>query len=154
MSDAGRMTFSHEITVRFGDVDHARVVYLPRYFHYCHRAFEEWFGQAVGVPYPEVVGAMNVGFPTVDAHARFRAPLRYGDRVRVHVLLERVGNRSMTCAYRLERLDGTPAAEIRLTTACVDNASFRAVEIPPRIRQRLAALERRAAAANEGGGAS
>ncbi len=148
------MSFEHEITVRFGDVDHARVVYLPRYFHYCHQALEEWFAAVLGVPYVDVVSTMGVGFPTVEASARFRAPLRYGDRVRVRVVLERLGRRSMACTYRLVRGDGVTAAEIRLTTACVDHATFRAVEIPPGLRERLAAPGPAARGAVEGGDAS
>ena len=35
-------TFEASIKVRFADVDDARVVYYPRYLHYCHIAFEEW----------------------------------------------------------------------------------------------------------------
>ena len=34
------MKFSAEFSVRFGEVDQARVVYYPRFFHYFHQAFE------------------------------------------------------------------------------------------------------------------
>jgi 4-hydroxybenzoyl-CoA thioesterase len=45
------MKFSAEFSVRFGEIDQARVVYYPRFFHYFHQTFEEWFARALGVSY-------------------------------------------------------------------------------------------------------
>ena len=45
--------FTCEIPVRFGDVDHARIVYYPRFFHFCHVAMEEAFRDALGISYPD-----------------------------------------------------------------------------------------------------
>ena len=37
------MPFEFATPVRFADVDHAGIVYYPRFFHYFHMAFEELF---------------------------------------------------------------------------------------------------------------
>ena len=118
------MTFASEFTVRFGEIDQARVVYYPRFFHYFHKTFEEWF-DTLGVPYPDVVGKLNVGFPSVKVETEFIKPLRYGDRVRVELELVDIGKRSITVVYTMTRLpDGVTAARAKIKNVLVDNDTF------------------------------
>lgn len=86
--------FRYPITVRFGDIDQAGIVYYPRFLHYCHVAMEELFSQRVGIGYPELLRDHRVGFPTVRLSADFRRPLRYGDRVEVAVELAQLAIRN------------------------------------------------------------
>jgi 4-hydroxybenzoyl-CoA thioesterase len=132
------MTFAHEITVRFGDIDQARVVYYPVFFHYLHETFEEWFDKALGVSYPRLVLDENIGFPSVRVETEFRKPLPYGERVRVELSLAEVGTRSLTVEYHVVRLsDGETSARARVTTVAIDNDTFRSVPIPAPWRERF-----------------
>ncbi len=132
------MTFSAEFSVRFGEVDYARVVYYPRFFHYFHQAFEEWFSGALGAPYPELVVKENIGFPTIRAETEFLAPLRYGDRFRVDVELVDIGRTSITMAYTIVRLgDGKVSARATIKNVAIDNDTFKPMRIPDRWRERF-----------------
>jgi 4-hydroxybenzoyl-CoA thioesterase len=132
------MTFVHEITVRFGEIDQARVVYYPVFFHYLHQTFEEWFEQALGVPYKRLVVDENIGLPSVRVETEFRRPLPYGERVRVELRLVNVGTRSITVEYHVVRMsDGETSARARVTTVAVDNDTFRSMPIPPHWRERF-----------------
>lgn len=132
------MKYAAEFAVRFGDIDYARVVYYPRFFHYFHQAFERWFEEALGVSYPELVKAQNIGFPSVHVETDFAAPLRYGDRVRVEIEVVAVGTKSLTLQYTAVRLpDGVVAARARVTTVAIHNDSFKSVAIPEEWRQRF-----------------
>ena len=132
------MTFAHEISVRFGDIDQARVVYYPVFFHYLHQTFEEWFEKALGVSYPHLVVKENIGFPSVRVETEFRKPLPYGERVRVELRVVEVGTRSITLDYHVVRLsDGVTSARARVTTVAVDNDTFRSVPIPAHWRERF-----------------
>jgi 4-hydroxybenzoyl-CoA thioesterase len=111
------VTYAAEFPVRFGEIDLARVVYYPRYFHYFHQAFEQWFEEALGVSYPELVNAQNIGFPSVHVETDFKAPLRYGDRVRVEIEVVEIGT--------------------RVTTVAINNDSFKSIVIPPEWRERF-----------------
>ena len=44
------MAFKTSLRVRFGDEDHAQIVYYPRFFHFFHCAFEDFFDHQ-GHPY-------------------------------------------------------------------------------------------------------
>jgi 4-hydroxybenzoyl-CoA thioesterase len=132
------MSFEHEFTIRFGDIDYARVVYYPRFFHLYHQTFEEWFSQALGAPYPELVVGENLGFPAVSIESEFYKPLGYGERISIRLDLEKIGTKSLTCYYTITRLsDGAKAASARITTVAVDNDSFESVEIPEKWRARF-----------------
>ena len=125
------MKYAAEFTVRFGEIDPAKVVYYPRFFHYFHQAFESWFNEALGVPYHVVIGEENIGFPSVKIETEFRTPLRYGEKVRVEIELLDIGPRSITVQYTAVRLpDGEVTAQAKIKTACIDNGTFKSIPIP------------------------
>jgi 4-hydroxybenzoyl-CoA thioesterase len=132
------MKFTTELPVRFGEIDQAGVVYYPRFFHYFHQAFEEWFGQALGASYPDLVLREGIGFPAVRVEAEFLKPLRYGDRARVQIEVLAIGRASLTLGYELVRAsDGALSARATVKTVAIDNASFSAVPIPDAWRERF-----------------
>jgi 4-hydroxybenzoyl-CoA thioesterase len=127
--------FTAEVKVRFGDVDHALIVYYPRFFHYFHVAFEEMFEREMSMPYADVIDGDHVGFPAVKTECEYRSPVRFGDVLRIRVTCARLGSRSVTLRYRAERAkDGILCAEARVTTACVDMRTFTSQEIPAKYR--------------------
>ena len=128
--------FVAEVKVRFADVDYARVVYYPRFFHFFHVAFEDMFERAFGVPYAQVVEREHVGFPAVRTECDYRSPARFGDVLRIRITCARVGSRSVTLRYRAERArDGILCAEARITTACVDLRTFTSQVMPEKYRE-------------------
>lgn len=132
------MKFECELPVRFGEIDHAGVVYYPRFFHIFHVTFEEWFAGALGASYADLVVGDNIGFPSVKVETEFLKPLRYGDRVRVCLELEEIGRKSITCRYTLYRMPGdVETARARITTVAIDNDTFESITIPDKWRRRF-----------------
>ena len=130
--------FVRELNVRFPDVDFARVVYYPRFFDYCHQVFEDFFAAEVGIPYARMLTERKLGYPSVHASADFKTPLRFGDRVRIEMTTDAVGNSSITSRYRV--FNGHElSAELKIVTAVVDLDQFVKVPVPPDVR---AAFER------------
>ena len=78
--------FSYATPVRFADVDHAGIVYYPRFFHYFHVAFEELWRARIGpAAYSEIIDRDRIGFPAVRAECDFKAPLKFGDTAEIEV---------------------------------------------------------------------
>lgn len=125
------MTFRTTIKVRFADEDHARIVYYPRFFHFFHVAFEDFF-EAEGVPYRTCLDE-GVGWPAVHAESDFESPVRFGDVLAIDVDVERLGRSSATFAYR-GSVEGRAAVRGKIVVACIDMTSYRAQEIPPKYR--------------------
>ena len=134
------MSYESRQRVRFSDIDRAGIVYYPRFFDYWHRAFEDFFGDEVGVPYHRLIDERRIGFPIVRVESEFKIPLQHGDLIRIVMTAARVGNRSITMRYRTYRPGSEElAAEARVTQACVHMDGLRAVPVPDDVR---AALER------------
>jgi 4-hydroxybenzoyl-CoA thioesterase len=135
--------FTHSFPVRFADVDHAGIVYYPRFYHYFHIAFEEFFRARMGgSAYLDLLDRRRIGLPAVRSECDFRAPLRFGDVVRVEMSIDRLGGKSVGFRYRLFRLDqaapeaaGELCADGKVVCVVTDLAHFRGVEIPPDLRQ-------------------
>ena len=134
--------FTYATPVRFADVDHAGIVYYPRFYHYFHIAFEEFFRQRMGSgAYLDLISRRRIGFPAVRTECDYRAPLRFGDMVQVDVQIERLGGKSVRFRYRAFRAEGSrgPAGEVvadgLVICAVTDLAQFRAVEVPDDLRQ-------------------
>jgi 4-hydroxybenzoyl-CoA thioesterase len=128
--------------VRFADVDHAGIVYYPRFFHYFHLAFEELWRARMGPhAYVELIDRERIGFPAVRAECEFSAPLRFGDTAEIALSVSRMGTKSITFRYVIRRAeDTTLVAEGRVVCAIVDLEKFIAVPAPTRVREMLADL--------------
>ena len=133
------MPFSARITVRFGDVDPAGLVYYPVLFHYFHVAMEEFFAARCGATYARLLAEERVGFPTVNVRAEFFAPVVYGDELDVEVAVARVGRSSVTFVYSASRAsDGRLCARSEQVQAAMNLDTRRAVPVPDELRRAFA----------------
>ena len=140
------MTFTYSTPVRFADVDHAGIVYYPRFFHLFHVAFEElWRARMGPSAYVELLDKDRVGFPAVKAECNFTSPLRFGDTADIEVSIPRMGAKSITFRYRIYRA-ATPqtpralSAEGSVVCAVVDLARFVSAPVPERVVTMLSDL--------------
>ncbi len=138
--------FVFRTPVRFADVDHAGIVYYPRFFHYFHLAFEELFRARLGPrAYVALLDRDRIGFPAVRAEASYQAPLAFGDTAEIELSVERLGRTSITFRYRVWRAaeperERTASAAGTVVCAVVDLSVFKAVPVPPAITALLADL--------------
>ena len=132
------MPFRAHLKVRFGDIDHAGIVYYPRFLHYFHVALEEFFSAVVGVEYHTVINEQRLGLPSVHLSIDFRSPLRFGDEIEVEVRGIDVGTTSVTWRYAVWKQDGTLAAEATIVTVSLDMDAFTKRPLPDWLREKLA----------------
>ncbi len=129
------MLFSTRITVRFGDVDSAELVYYPRIFHYFHIALEEFFAACCGIPYYRLMRDERIGFPTVNVQTQFFAPLVYGDEIDVSVQVTNVGETSVTFEYGIQRTsDHTLCVRSTQVHVAMNLDTRHAIPIPEKYR--------------------
>ncbi|HEY8431661.1 MAG TPA: thioesterase family protein [Sandaracinaceae bacterium] len=126
------MAFTTRVRVRFGDEDHAQIVYYPRFFHFFHCAFEDFFDQQ-GFPYRACLDVDRVGWPAVHAEADFERPVRFGDELEIEVCVTRIGEKSVTFEYA-GRVEGQLACKGRVVVACISMDTYGARAIPDKYR--------------------
>jgi 4-hydroxybenzoyl-CoA thioesterase len=119
------------VRVRFGEIDRAGIVYYPRFFHYFHIAFEEFFADCVGVPYHVMLDEKRIGFPAVRVECDYESPLKFGDTLEVRISVVRVGRTSVTFRYQVwKKAEAARCADARVTVVCVQMDTFRPMTIP------------------------
>jgi 4-hydroxybenzoyl-CoA thioesterase len=136
------VSFTFSTPIRFADIDHAGIVYYPRFFHLFHVAFEELWRARIGPrAYSELIDRDRVGFPAVRAECDFKGPLKFGDTAEIEVSIPRLGSKSITFRYRVYRADPRAlCAEGQVVCAVVDLARFVAMPVPERVVEMLADL--------------
>lgn len=127
-----------DYAVRFGEIDHAGVMYYPSILDRLHRAFEDFWTEALAIPYPTLLGELGIGFPVVDLHVAFKRPFRFGDVLRVRLTVARIGTKSVTFRYRLEGADGVVRAEAEVVTGVIAMVGFKPTTLPDRLAAVLA----------------
>ncbi len=132
------MAFVHTVTVRFHETDRAGIVFFGRFFEYCHIVYEEMLIQALGGM--ETMFENGWSMPLVHAEADYKKPLRLGDRIPVHLTVERLGKGSITFSYSLKGYDGEERASAKLVHAFVDMETFEGRSAPPELIEALQRL--------------
>lgn len=131
------MHWSGRYRYRFGDIDDAGIAYYPALFHYLHCAFEDFWQDGLGMPYPRLLHEEKVGFPAVHIESDFRRPIRYGDEPTVHVGVVGLGTSSAVFGFWCT-VDGEVTSRAVITTVAVDMDGLTRLEaIPPRWRREL-----------------
>ena len=133
-----------ERAVRFEDVDAAGIVFFPRFLSYCHEAMEALCATLDG-GYAGLVVDRKIGMPAVHVEVDFISPLRFGDTVRIEVVVEQIGRTSATFRYALSNpKSGAAVAVVRHVVVVSDLRALAKLPIPNDVR---ALLEQHLAAA-------
>lgn len=127
------MAFESRLKVRFGDEDHARIVYYPRFFHFFHCAFEDFFDEQ-GFPYRDCLDVDRVGWPAVHAEADFERPVRFGEVLTTRVSIPRIGTKSATFRFACFSPEGPRVCHGTVVVACISMDDFTGRPIPDKYR--------------------
>lgn len=132
--------YRHIQEVAFGDIDQAKILYYPRYLHYCHMAMEGFCAEVLGMSYAKFLNEENFGFPSVHLEVDYLAPIPYGSTMYTDVTLAALGAKSVVFRYETRLESGGKVHATTLgTTVLVDMRTFFGQELPPWIRQPFSA---------------
>ena len=107
--------------VEFADTDMAGIVHFANFFRYME-VTEHAFLRSLGLSVHMRDGERTLGMPRVSASCDFTQPLRFEDRVEVHLRVREKKRKSVTYDFVFRKLNGTPAVEVArgsLTVVCV-----------------------------------
>ena len=132
------LTNRKTIEIEWGDCDAAGIVYFPRYFEWFDACTAALFRQA-GFAKRTLLGEYGIiGFPVVDARARFARPSTFGDTVVVESRIARFGRSSFDVQHRLLRGDelAVEGSETRVWTVR-DGDRLRGAPVPAEVIARF-----------------
>ena len=91
-------------------------------------------------PYHLVVQEDNFGLPAAHIEADFHLPMRYGETLRIHVRVIKLGNTSVVFRYEFMDEDRrNMLAIIEVTTVSVDMKTLRPRTLPEHFRSKMQA---------------
>lgn len=131
--------FEARYRIRFHDVDHAGIVFFAAIQRYCHDAMEDMQRDA-GIPLESFFDEHGIGAPLVDVHARYHRPYRHGERLRIRVGIEKIGESSVVTRYRCLDETDTLRAEVRTVQVFIDSETFESIRVPDIVRNALEPL--------------
>ncbi len=97
--------------IKWSDCDPAGIVFYPRYFSMFDTSTTVLFEKALSMTAAQIFKRFNVvGYPLVDARARFLAPIRFSDDVTIETAVAEFRRSSFDVQHRLLK-DGKLAVE-------------------------------------------
>lgn len=130
----------HKVRIEWGDTDPARIVFYPNYFRWfdaaCHHLFDE-----IGFNKNKLLDAGMSGMPIVEAHAEFKRPGLYSDRIDVEIHAADIKDKTVRFEYTVTR-DGElllTGHEMRIMTRPHpdDPKRLQVIPIPADLRSKL-----------------
>ena len=130
--------FTTERRIRFSHCDPAGIVYFVNFFDMISGCVEDWFREAVGLPFNEMHIVRRLGFPIVNTGCEFFKPARLGDTLRLELSIAKLGRSSIEFEVR-GSVGGEEKFRARHKVAMVSLDTFRAMPIPEDMRAKMAA---------------
>ena len=134
--------FTRPVPIRFSHSDPAGIVYFPHYFDMFNALIEDWYGEELGVDYSKFLLGGHQGFPVVHAECDFRAPSRMGERLKLTLLVERIGRSSLSFLI-VGHLHARERLRARIVTAMIALDTGTSMPLPDPLRDAVEAYRRR-----------
>src|SRR5262245_5149277 len=132
-------TITRARRIRFSECDPAGIVFYPQYFILFNDLIESWIDELLPEGYHGVIAGRRVGMPTVRLEVDFKAISRMGDQVYLTLEVVRLGQKSLTLAWRCMSRDGELRMATTQTIVFTSLDTHRSVDMPADLR---AAIER------------
>ena len=127
--------FFHPVEVRYGDLDAQQHVNNARYLTYMEQARLEYLrhlGLWNGGSFAEL------GMIVAEVQITYRAPIHYGQAVRVGVRVSRLGNKSMRWEYSIENAqDGSLFVTATSVQVAYDYTAGKSTPVPDEWRKKI-----------------
>ena len=128
--------FMSERRIRFSHCDPAGIVYFVNFFDMISGCVEDWFRDAVGLPFNEMHLVRRLGFPIVNTGCEFFRPCHLGDALVLELTIGRLGRSSIEFHVR-GRVGDEEKLRARHKVALMNLDTQRAMSIPQDLRARM-----------------
>jgi acyl-CoA thioester hydrolase len=131
--------FHETVPVRYGDLDPQGHVNNTRFLAYTEQArlaYLTHLGLWDGASF------LDLGIIVADIHISFKAPIYWGQTVRVSVRVSHLGNKSLNFEFSVEdEKTGQVFAQVETIVVAYDYHTQTSIPIPPLWREKIAGFE-------------
>ena len=129
--------FVVQVPIRFAHCDPAGIIFFPQYLVLFNGLVEDWFNQALGLSYADMLQIDKVGLPIVHLECDFRAITRMGEQVNLGLFVTKLGNRSLTLAVDCTGPDGQLRVAAKKVLVFTSLQTHQAISAPASIRSAM-----------------
>lgn len=129
--------FVVQVPIRFAHCDPAGIIFFPQYLVLFNGLVEDWFNQALGLSYADMLQVDKVGLPIVHLECDFRAITRMGEQVNLGLSVTQLGNRSLTLAVDCTGPDGQLRVAAQKVLVFTSLQTHQAISAPASIRSAM-----------------
>lgn len=122
--------------MRMHDTDMAGILYFARQFRFVHDAFEDLI-ESEGYEMNSLFKKENSFLRIVHVEADYLKSLQVGDRLEVHLGIERIGNSSITFIYNIYRNNEELVGRAKTIHVYVNRLTGEKTRIPDHYRQQF-----------------
>ncbi len=128
--------------VHWSDTDAAGIVWFPNYFGWFEDAEEELYAVVVGRHRQALLDEHRFAMPRVEASAKYRAPVRAGQLIRIGIAATIENPRRLRYDFEMRiDADDTLIAEGFVRVACVGRETFKPRDFPPVVGEMVEKLD-------------
>jgi len=132
-------SFVSERAIRFAECDPAGIVYFPRFLEMVNDLTEDWFDQALGVPFDPLHFERQLGVPVVNTRIEFLKACRLGERLALELAIVSLGRSSIVLRVRgLVGSEERIRLRHKLAMVSMKTMPYRATPIPEDLRNGMA----------------
>lgn len=133
--------FSHQIRVRFGEVDYQGIVFNAHYLSYFDVALTEYM-RAAGITYAADLDDRDANdFNVVKSVLELKQPARADDLLDVAVKIGRIGRSSLTWELAIFRAgESDPCTFGEIIWVYANQHERKSIPIPDELRQKLSSV--------------
>ena len=128
--------YTLQISVKLHDTDAAGLLFFANQFKMAHDAYEGFMEQ-IGFSFARIFQDEDFLLPIVHAEADYKARLQVGDRLTIHLTVEKIGDSSFVLLYDLSDADGKSAGMVRTVHVCTDEGTGKKRSLPDELRRGL-----------------
>lgn len=133
--------FRYTRRVEFAETDMAGIVHFANFFRYMEAA-EHAFFRSLGHSVHGEIDGVKIGFPRVDVHCEYKAPLRFEDEFEDELIVRDKRDKSLTIEHVLRKLGTGEPVEVargRMTIVCVAlvDGSMKAASVPAALADQI-----------------
>ncbi len=122
--------------VRMHDTDMAGILYFARQFRFVHDALEDLF-EFEGYKFDDLFQRYDFIFVIAHAEAAYLKPLKAGDKLEVHLSIEKIGSSSVIMLYDLYNDSQELVGTAKTVHVCLERIARIKTCIPADIRSRF-----------------
>jgi YbgC/YbaW family acyl-CoA thioester hydrolase len=117
--------------VHWSDCDAAGIAWFANYFRWFEDAEEALFAEVLGRTRQSLLDELRFAMPRVDATAKYLAPVRPGETIRVGIACTLEHPRRLRHDFEIRTREDVLLARGFVRVACVDSANFTPRDLPP-----------------------